>query len=532
MLQNPSLFSQTIRWVFYLGIVSYSWVSDISAQQRLHNIHQQTAKGKIQHCDEAIATNRFLEAFKCGKVLFETRFNHNDGVGINVGNGSRFTRVPRADLNGNLEWNTNIPRRSTGPNALACNICHFDGGSGGSGPAGLNVIRDPFSTAKVEKFIQRNPPHLHGQGGLQLLAEEMNLELENRVSTAVQNACHQRKNTTSPLIAKGIHFGSVTIHVEADKTCPTDVEIQADGVDDDLIIRPFQWKGSDASVRSFVRGAFHNELGMQPVELTGNGIDGDGDGIVNEIHIADVTAMVLYVAAQPRPTSLQELDEFRQTLIDNYGNAGEAKAQTLGLPHLTSQELKAIAQGKQLFHFVGCAKCHVPQLTVNNPIFREPSQNLNYRDVLFPAGQVASEQGLDSDHPVWFDITKDQPDNKIMVNDQLVKPLGSFETDSNGHAIVRLYGDLKRHDLGPRLAEPIDEVGTGASVWITKELWGVGSTAPYLHDGRATTLQEAILEHGGEANLAKNQFLQLTNKQQDQLIAFLKNLVLFLPNLK
>ncbi|MGH7151634.1 MAG: hypothetical protein ACREIU_13090 [Planctomycetota bacterium] len=52
-------------------------------------------------------------------------------------------------------------------------------------------------------------------------------------------------------------------------------------------------------------------------------------------------------------------------------------------------------------------------------------------------------------------------------------------------AIQRL-GDLKRHDMGPGLAEPIDEVGTGSSAFLTENLWGVGSTAPYLHDGRAT----------------------------------------------
>lgn len=96
-----------------------------------------------------------------------------------------------------------------------------------------------------------------------------------------------------------------------------------------------------------------------------------------------------------------------------------------------------------------------------------------------------------------------------------------------GRAVVRLFGDLKRHDMGSVLAESIDEEGTGASVFLTENLWGVGSTAPYLHDGRATTLTEAILAHGGEAEAARSAFQTLSTQEQQDLIAFLDNLVLF-----
>ena len=81
--------------------------------------------------------------------------------------------------------------------------------------------------------------------------------------------------------------------------------------------------------------------------------------------------------------------------------------------------------------------------------------------------------------------------------------------------------------MGRGLAEPVDEVGTGASVFLTENLWGVGSTAPYLHDGRATTLTEAILEHGGEAFDSKTAFTRLSSQSQADVIAYLENLVLF-----
>ena len=111
-----------------------------------------------------------------------------------------------------------------------------------------------------------------------------------------------------------------------------------------------------------------------------------------------------------------------------------------------------------------------------------------------------------------FDLTRDQPDNQIHdargrrdLPARLVR-----EGLHAGAAQVDLYGDLKRHDMGAELAESIDEKGTGASVFLTENLWGVGSTGPYLHDGRATTLAEAIALHGGEAASSRGRFEALS----------------------
>jgi hypothetical protein len=55
-----------------------------------------------------------------------------------------------------------------------------------------------------------------------------------------------------------------------------------DSTDPDLVIKPFQWKGSVAFIRDFNRGASHNELGMQAVEIVGDDVDGDFDSVTNE----------------------------------------------------------------------------------------------------------------------------------------------------------------------------------------------------------------------------------------------------------
>jgi CxxC motif-containing protein (DUF1111 family) len=88
-----------------------------------------------------------------------------------------------------------------------------------------------------------------------------------------------------------------------------------------------------------------------------------------------------------------------------------------------------------------------------------------------------------------------------------------------------MFSDLKRHDMGDELAEEFH----GASPrqnreFITAKLWGVADTAPYLHDGRALTLNEAILLHGGEATAARDAYLGLDDRKKNQVLRFLRTL--------
>lgn len=96
-----------------------------------------------------------------------------------------------------------------------------------------------------------------------------------------------------------------------------------------------------------------------------------------------------------------------------------------------------------------------------------------------------------------------------------------------------LYSDLLLHDLGPRLSDPaigpqsayetVDRP-TAERSWRTAPLWGVADSGPWLHDGRAATLEAAILWHGGEADGAVRRFRQLMSPAQATLIAFLTSL--------
>jgi hypothetical protein len=506
---------------------------------------------QAMHCDGVVRDGDFYEIFACGDEFFEVDFIATDGGGANVGNGQRYTRTPRADLRGLGQWADHFPQRPSGPNSASCGECHSFPVGTAAGRAGFNVTRDPFHTGDPGRMINRNTTHLMGAGALQLLAEEITSDLAVIVDEARAEACSTGSRVERDLISKGIYFGALTVeiadggdrrgrgggnsrrgsdgHQQAvtdDSGCSTRMQVESRSIDSDLVVRPYQWKGSDLSLREFVRTAFNNEIGMQPVETTGDGFDGDADGIVNEVSVADVTATTIYVAGQPRPVTQIELDQLRSDLIDAEGNAGAAFADELGLPELTQYEISAINAGEATFEAIGCDSCHRSALPLTNPVYQEPSQSESYRDATFPAGQDPITLGLDPENPIAFDLSRDLPDNHIELND-FFRNMANFQTDQDGNTVVALYGDLRRHNMGVGLAEQIDEQGTGKATFMTKELWGVGSTPPYLHDGRATTLTEAVLLHGGDAQPARDAFTALPVDEKTALIRFLANLVVF-----
>jgi hypothetical protein len=493
----------------------------------------QQAPPVAQRCDQAIAGRDFDEIFDCGDELFETSFNALDGVGADVGNGKRFTSVPRFDL---ARYASHVPKRVTGPNGQACTECHLGnaigGGGDGSGPATLNNIQDLAGIPGVLNpltLAERNPPHLFGLGATQLLGEEMTIDLRRIRDDAVQQACASSQPVTAPLTSKGVSFGQIRV---VPTGCPSPLVDTSgvQGVDPDLSVVPFGWKGNFPSVRLFTAGAFHNELGITPTEFSGPDVDLDFDGVMNELSVEDVSATTLYLAAQPRPTTLIELDNVRRILV----LAGEEdRIDDLFLPTLTQAQRNQINRGSNRFNQIGCNGCHVPSLQTNGVTFAEPSRIPDFRFDFGVDPRVPVV--VDVNNPLTFDITRDQPDNVIRVGNRVIR-LGSFEPNGRGGAIVRSYSDLKRHDMGAGLAEsapdgePLDAtVSIPGNVFRTRELWGVGSTAPYLHDGRATTIEEAILEHGGEAAAARDDFRALPASAQADLLAFLNNLVLYFP---
>jgi len=109
--------------------------------------------------------------------------------------------------------------------------------------------------------------------------------------------------------------------------------------------------------------------------------------------------------------------------------------------------------------------------------------------------------------------------------------LGEFApVPALGGAQIHPYTDLLLHDLGEGLADGREDFLAGPRDWRTPPLWGLGLAgkfgdgANYLHDGRALSLKEAILWHGGEAQAAADSFRDLAPPEREALLAFLHSL--------
>ncbi|NJN02645.1 MAG: c-type cytochrome [Leptolyngbyaceae cyanobacterium RM1_1_2] len=95
---------------------------------------------------------------------------------------------------------------------------------------------------------------------------------------------------------------------------------------------------------------------------------------------------------------------------------------------------------------------------------------------------------------------------------------------------IHPYTDLLLHDMGTGLADGRPDFSASAQEWRTPPLWGIGLTqtvlpySGYLHDGRARTLEEAILWHGGEAEPSKQQFVAMQPRDRTALLKFLNSL--------
>jgi CxxC motif-containing protein (DUF1111 family) len=90
--------------------------------------------------------------------------------------------------------------------------------------------------------------------------------------------------------------------------------------------------------------------------------------------------------------------------------------------------------------------------------------------------------------------------------------------------LIPAYTDLLIHDMGPELADGLRMGSATGSEFRTAPLWGVIATGPYLHDGSADTLDDAIRMHGGEAQAARDAYAAMSATDQARVLAFLRSL--------
>ncbi|MCB1616643.1 MAG: c-type cytochrome [Pseudomonadales bacterium] len=145
-------------------------------------------------------------------------------------------------------------------------------------------------------------------------------------------------------------------------------------------------------------------------------------------------------------------------------------------------------------------------------------------------------------HHLAVPARRGETDVQVMAGEQLFLDAGcvachkpSLQTadspfPSLAFRLIAPYTDLLLHDMGEGLADHRPEFAASGSEWRTPPLWGIGLTREvsgresYLHDGRARTLMEAILWHGGEAANARGRVEKMSRQQRDALLMFLRSL--------
>ncbi|HLF44292.1 MAG TPA: di-heme oxidoredictase family protein [Acidimicrobiia bacterium] len=141
---------------------------------------------------------------------------------------------------------------------------------------------------------------------------------------------------------------------------------------------------------------------------------------------------------------------------------------------------------------------------------------------------VPARRNLDSPDVVagagWFD------DLGCSGCHQPVQQTGDDPIPALVNQTIYPFTDLLLHDMGPGLADNRPDGQASGTEWRTAPLWGIGLTETvtghtfFLHDGRARSLEEAVLWHGGEAAAARDAFVALSSDQRSQLISFLESL--------
>lgn len=202
--------------------------------------------------------------------------------------------------------------------------------------------------------------------------------------------------------------------------------------------------------------------------------DIDEDGYLNELSEGDLDLAEFFMLNAPRPA-------FR-------GTPGQYK------------------KGLKVFKSFGCGVCHVP-----NWVIKEED------------GRFAGDRRL-------FDLDVSYNKGASRLEGQLVSlftKVGSDYVLDRGEFLVEgLFSDLAHHDMGEGFKE-VDFGGTQNTIWRTPPLWGVGSTAPYGHDGRSLTLEDAILRHDGEGAISRGRYQISSPAEQAALLLFLSRLVLY-----
>ncbi len=475
-----------------------------------------------------------LQLIQYGAQLFNAKFTVQEGAGRPQSKG---TGAPLSDPSSPLVFPRNFDRISS-PDANACSGCHNApiSGAGGDRVTEVFVLAQRFDRLTLDhsdgimtrgavdesgKFVtmdnaanDRKTIGMNGSGFVEMLARQMTADLQKARDATTPGNSRQ-------LMSKGVSFGVLTHNADGSwntsqvQGLAAPSLLSSDTTPPSLIIRPLHQVGNVVSIRQFSNTAFNHHHGMQSEERFGLNADPDGDGVTNELTVADLTAVSMFQATLAVPGRV--------------------------IPNDPAVE-RANLMGEVMFNKIGCATCHatLPLTSNNNPglpgqpgwIYFEPnpynpatgpnSPNLQLGPTNYPGSAPALAVDLTSN-------TLPRPRLQAL----------------HGFVMVPAYTDLKLHDISATSkpaadpeCETLDQnqpAGSpgffaGNCKFITRKLWGFyNQGGAFMHHGKFTTAREAVEAHNGEARFQRLAFDALPPDLQNDLIEFLKSLQVLPP---
>jgi mono/diheme cytochrome c family protein len=479
-----SLLAVIVSPMFLLGQMIDQTQAPNSAKDGINkSLSQQVGAGRgdsvTPDSSSFIISRDPFRAIRRGRQIFQRKFTRVEQQGPGVQDGV-------GDINTVIGIGAGL--------SDSCASCH--GRPRGSAGTGGDVVTRPDS---------RDAPHLFGLGLKEMLADEITGQLRRIRSNTIAVARIAGMPLTTKLVAKGIEFGSIT--VSPDGSVDTS---HVEGVDPDLRVRPFFAHGGTISIREFVVGALHNELGLEAADpdlarASAKGLVVTPGGMVLDGGLDTVESPpVPNPAFEPNgdvsgnevPAALVDYLEF---YLLNYFKPG------------TYKQTDITRKGLRTFNEIGCASCHVPDLPIDRDrrvadvetVYDPKNGNFNHMFATATAlvDSIADGSGFPS------------------VKKPKLQPF----------LVKNIFTDFKRHDLGPNFYERNWD-GTLQKEFLTRPLWGIGNKAAYGHDGRSITVQEVILRHGQEAQQSRDAFADLEEEKRSAILEFLNSLILFPPD--
>ncbi|MCL1122910.1 di-heme oxidoredictase family protein [Shewanella surugensis] len=241
------------------------------------------------------------------------------------------------------------------------------------------------------------------------------------------------------------------------------VKAQA-GNDNPVSLGRFGWKANTPSVRVQSLGALRGDMGVTNPLFPDESVAGTAlhDSYLTRTGFVDIGS-----------------DENGEPEAnETFSDAVVFYAETLAVPARRNVDDIDVREGARLFDELNCTGCHTPSFVT----------------------QASGELG------------------------------GKAMSSALKGQTIYPFSDMLLHDMGEGLADGRPDFLADGNEWRTRPLWGIGLTqtvnpqAGFLHDGRAATLEEAVLWHGGEASSSQQAFMALSGVERDQVIDFLMSL--------